>query len=154
MEQPKSNASETPSNQRSVWKKLQQNPSPLLTLELIIVVVFIFGMFLGRVSNQNRAHQFNNYRFGGQSFNSTGRRTGFGMFGGQNSQNQDRIQGVVTNVSGSTLTVAGDGTTNAVQINSSTQYSGGNSAAVDDTVIVSGTTSNGAFTASKIDINP
>jgi hypothetical protein len=64
------------------------------------------------------------------------------------------MQGVVTAVNGSTITVAGNGATNTVTTNSSTQYTGGSKAAVNDTIVAVGTTNNNVFTATRIIINP
>lgn len=64
------------------------------------------------------------------------------------------VEGVVTAANTAALTVAGNGTTSTVSTTSSTQYQGGSQAAVNDTVIVTGTTTNGTFTATKIVINP
>jgi hypothetical protein len=63
------------------------------------------------------------------------------------------VQGVVTAVDGNKLTIAGDGTTSTVYTSSSTQYVGASSVAVNDTVDVTGTSSDGTFTATGISIN-
>ncbi len=68
--------------------------------------------------------------------------------------NQNRIEGVVTAVNGSILTIAGNGATNDVTTNSSTRYIGSSQPKVDDTVVVDGTISGGTFTATQIVVNP
>ncbi len=68
--------------------------------------------------------------------------------------NGSQLQGVVTVVNGDKLTIAGNGTTSTVTTTSSTQYVGASSAAVDDTVDVMGTSSNGTLTATQIVVNP
>jgi hypothetical protein len=65
-----------------------------------------------------------------------------------------QVRGVVTAVNGNTLTVAGNGTTRSVTISSSTQYSGGLSVAVDDTIIATGSVSSTTFNATAIVVNP
>jgi hypothetical protein len=143
-------------SQRSVWRKLQQDPVAVLILVLIVAVVFVAGIFLGHAANLRKTVHFSERGF--TSIQSSGSTTyirqGFGQFSGSNTTNQSRIQGVVTNVNGSTFTVAGDGTTNIVQTNSSTQYTGGTTVAINDTIVVLGTINNSTFTASNVDINP
>lgn len=63
------------------------------------------------------------------------------------------LQGVVTAVNGDKLTIAGDGKTSTVTTTSSTQYLGASSAAVNDTVGVTGTSANGVLTATQIAVN-
>lgn len=79
----------------------------------------------------------------------------FMMGGGQTNVNTgDRVTGVVTAVDGSSFTLAGFGSTTNVTTNSSTQYQGGNTVKVNDTVAAIGTTSNGILTATQVSINP
>lgn len=68
--------------------------------------------------------------------------------------NTASLQGVVTAKNGNLITVIGNGTTNNVTTNSSTQYIGGNSVAINDTVIVVGEYNNNTFIAQTIEINP
>lgn len=68
--------------------------------------------------------------------------------------NESQLRGVVTNVSGGNFTLAGGGTTNTVTTNSSTQYTGASKVAVNDSVVVLGTVSNGTFTATHVIVNP
>jgi hypothetical protein len=70
------------------------------------------------------------------------------------SSNANLVSGVVTAVNGSTLTVAGDGSTSSVDTTSSTSYTNAPSAVVNDTVIATGSTSGGTFTATRIIVNP
>jgi len=122
-------------------------------LVVIIVILLVAGIF-GWASNHRG-------RFGpAGGFGSVQARRGFaagGLYGvgsGGNAANQNRLQGVVTAVNGSSFTLAGNGTTNTVQTNGSTQYQNGNAVAVNDTVIVFGSVSNSTFTASQVVINP
>lgn len=80
-------------------------------------------------------------------------------FGGQHRfgsllNSDSRAAGVVTAVNGDKFTVASNGATKDVTTNSSTQYEGGDSVKVNDTVLVTGATSGGQFTADRILINP
>jgi hypothetical protein len=72
--------------------------------------------------------------------------------GAQDSSTQ--VNGVITAISGNTLTVAGNGTTRSVTVSSSTQYSGATSAAVNDTVIANGSVTGTTFDATTILVNP
>jgi hypothetical protein len=126
-------------------ERMWHKPGMVLVLVVVIVVIFVAGLFIGHGGGRYGMNRVVSYRFGGP---------GGGMMSAQFGANQDHIQGVVTNVNGSSLTIAGDGTTNTVQTTSSTQYIGGNSAAVNDTVSVVGSISNSAFTATRIIINP
>ena len=74
------------------------------------------------------------------------------MMGGQGSTDSStRVFGVVTAVDGSTLTVAGNGTTKKVVINDSTQYYGAaQPVKVNDSVTITGATSGDTFTAGRI----
>jgi hypothetical protein len=73
---------------------------------------------------------------------------------GNFTNNQSRIEGVVTQVNGSTFTIAGHGVTNDVDTNTSTQYSGGSQVRVNDTIVALGTVSGGRFTATHVILNP
>ncbi len=79
---------------------------------------------------------------------------GFGFRGGMMDDNQNRLTGVVTKVDGKNFTIAGNGTTNSITVNDSTQYTNGSTVAINDTVFVSGTVNNGTFTATQVTINP
>lgn len=84
-----------------------------------------------------------------------GLRTG-GMMGvrsdfDENTVSTTRVSGVVTAVDGSTITVAGNGTTRKVIVNDSTVYVGDDKpAAVNDTIMVVGTTSGDTLTANRV----
>ena len=83
---------------------------------------------------------------------------GGGMMGGRggfDDSNTDtsttRVSGVVTSVDGTTITVAGNGTTTKVVVNDSTTYIGDDKpAAVNDTIMVVGTKSGDTFTATRV----
>jgi len=64
--------------------------------------------------------------------------------------NQQVLSGVVTGVNGTTFTLAGEGNTNSITTNDSTQYTNDTKPAVNDTVTVYGTTNNGVFTAQEV----
>lgn len=124
-----------------------------------VLIVVIVVLFIGMIASW-AAYRHNWYgpgyknvvvRSGGHMMMDEGHRGGF--WGGTYS-NQNRISGVVTSVNGSSFTVAGDGSTNTVQTNSSTQYQNGSSVKTNDSVVVFGTTNNGTFTASSVVINP
>lgn len=63
-----------------------------------------------------------------------------------------QTQGVVTAVSGSSITVAGGGKSQAITTNSSTTYVGGTKPAVNDSVIVTGTKSGSTITATQVEV--
>jgi hypothetical protein len=78
-----------------------------------------------------------------------------GAFGGGRMQadSDTFVSGVVTAVNGDTITVSGDGKQVTVTKNSSTTIRGtASSVAVNDTVSITGTTTNGTFTATTITI--
>ncbi len=137
-----SNEQEPLHNNREHWRR----PHVLLVAFAVALVVFVVGAAIGHVSD----------RFGMMRAGVDGR---FGvrsqMFtGGVQYSNQLQIEGVVSNVNGSTLTVAGNGATNSVVTNGSTQYTGSSQPKVNDTVVATGSLSNGTFTATQITINP
>lgn len=68
--------------------------------------------------------------------------------------NADATRGTVTNISGDSFTLAGNGAATQVKTSSSTQYRGGNQVKVNDTVIAFGTTTNGTLNATQVIINP
>lgn len=64
-----------------------------------------------------------------------------------------RLTGVVTQASGDSFTIAGNGTTKTITTNSSTVYAPeSQKAAVNDSVVVIGKDANGTFTASSVHI--
>jgi hypothetical protein len=73
------------------------------------------------------------------------------MRGGYNStdgSNVTHLSGVVTQVSGATFTIAGNGTTKTITTTDSTVFNtGSKKVSVNDSVMVTGTDSNGTFTA-------
>lgn len=85
---------------------------------------------------------------------------GHASFGGEgrrlnsSDDNTNRLSGVVTAVNGTTFTIGGHGATNSVVTNSTTQFTGGDKVAVNDSVLVSGVVANGTFTATRVIINP
>jgi hypothetical protein len=91
----------------------------------IIAVFVVLGMFatMFGVAAFNRNHFGNRADEGIMSMGSFGGRRHF-VGWGTISTNQVAISGVVTAVNGQNFTVAGNGTTNNVQTNSNTQYSG------------------------------
>lgn len=79
---------------------------------------------------------------------------GYGMMGGYGDSantTSTRVNGVVIAVDGSTLTVAGNGTTTTVKVTDNTTYTGSSKpAAINDTITAFGTTSDGVFTATSV----
>lgn len=77
-----------------------------------------------------------------------------GSFGDtSDSTNGTRVSGVVIAVDGSTITVAGNGTTTKVVVNDSTTYTGDDKpAAVNDTIMVVGTKSDDTITATRVSL--
>lgn len=114
-----------------------------------VIVVFMAGVALDHASLRRQRGELLGQRFGTGIMHRGGR---MGRQGVKN--NENRLRGVVTGVNGDSFTLAGNGATNTVTTNSSTQYTNGSKVAVNDTVLVVGTTNNGTFTASRIVINP
>ncbi len=133
-------------------KKLQF----MLVAALVLMIVFAIGALAGHAASRLQSQRIGGYNSSGpgggmmRGYNANG--SGFGM--GNQSSNLVRLKGVVTSVNGSTIVIAGDGTTNSITTNTSTQYTGGSQAATNDTIIVFGTTNNGVFTAARVIINP
>jgi hypothetical protein len=115
----------------------------------IFVCVFIGGFGLMAYERDNhkntRVVGFDMMAGGGRGFGHRGM-----MDDGIVSTNQSVISGVVTSVSDQSFVIAGNGTTNTIQINSDTKYSGASKVSVNDSVTVAGTTSNGSFTATQV----
>lgn len=126
-----------------------------------MVLTLLIGVLIGNVITIRRPGGLTLARFSGNEITAPikGFSGGRGMAMGvpdveeRNKANYQRIRGVVTAVSGDTFTVAGNGATNSVKTDSSTEYIGGDSVKVNDTVLVLGTTSESTFTASKVYIN-
>lgn len=132
------------------------NPNSQLTKPVIIAlglvlaaVIFFAGLVAGRAAGKLRALEPAGAVVK-QRLLDSGMRMGRRFA----NPNESRIQGVVTAVNGSTLTVSGGGATNTVTVSGSTQYTNGTKAAVNDSVVVFGTVNNGSFTASRIVLNP
>lgn len=115
----------------------------------IVVILILMAASVGRRFSVNH----NEVAFG--------RRGGFSLvqkaplrFGGESGTAQNRLTGVVTAVNGSSFTIAGDGATNTVTTNSSTQWQGASSVKTNDSVVVLGNLSNNTFTATEVAVNP
>ncbi len=127
-----------------------------LVLIVIILILmfgsFIFGFGVGRFSKNmmgsNRHRFMKSYTYRSSMFNNNN------SLSYNANINTASLQGVVTAKNGNLITVIGNGTTNNVTTNSSTQYIGGNSVAINDTVIVVGEYNNNTFIAQTIEINP
>jgi hypothetical protein len=141
------------SHQHPTHVPLSNWRNPWVVLASVLVLVFIvFGLI-----SHAAVH------FGPQMYTritGTSGPAGAGMWGPEGARRSvavapggSQVQGVVTAIDGTKLTIAGDGTTSTVYTSSATQYIGASSAAVNDTVDVTGTTSDGTFTASSIAIN-
>ena len=139
-------------NQKNMWHKPVNKPVFIVVALIAAFVILMAGLVLGRGAN------FRMNRFGitrvKPGYSTMMSSAGPSTIINGSSTNQDSIQGVVTNVSGSTLTIAGYGATNTVVTNSSTQYIGGSTPLVNDTVVVVGTINSNTFTATQISINP
>ncbi|MBU6389828.1 hypothetical protein KGQ71_04935 [Patescibacteria group bacterium] len=120
-------------------------------------VIFLIFIVIGVISTVTLHYRrFNGYSgaafpgpvmmrgyYGGQTYV---RHMGFGA----GNENQQQLSGVVTAVNGNGFTIAGGGSSNTVQTNSSTQYYESQKPVVNDTVSVYGTTNNGTFTATEV----
>lgn len=74
-----------------------------------------------------------------------------GIMGDNLASDSTRVTGVVTAIDGTTLTVAGGGVTKKVTTNDSTSYFGAaQPVKVNDTVMITGTTSGDTFAAGRI----
>jgi hypothetical protein len=105
---------------------------------------FVDGRFDGPMMQSN---------FSDSRFDRDGMRGGGGMMGDRDAISSDstRVSGVVTAINGSTLTVAGNGTTKQVTTNDSTTYYGAaQPVKVNDSIMITGTTSGDTFTAGRI----
>lgn len=133
---------------------VQQKYGVLAVVGIAIVLAFTAGMILEHSSRGRQA--IRPMGVGGFVMGERGQAGPHGFSRRLNSsdENLSHISGVVTTVNGSTFTVAGHGTTNSVQTTSSTQFTGGDKVAVNDSVLVSGSTANGTFTATQVAINP
>lgn len=128
------------------------------TLAGLAVIAMICGMVWGMTHRT----AFVDGRFDGPMMQSNfedsrsgrgGMRGGGGMMGDRDTISSDstRVSGVVTAINGSTLTVAGNGTTKQVTTNDSTTYYGAaQPVKVNDSIMITGTTSGDTFTAGRI----
>jgi hypothetical protein len=141
---------DTPPQHYTVFQNSRNWLVPAL---LIVIILLLIGMIAhGRT---DRLSRIDGKGFGGGFSTMRGPERGFMRAGGKvGGSNQAQLRGVVTAVNGSTFTIAGGGATNDVTTNSSTQYQGGSQPKVNDSVLVSGTTNGGTFTATEVVINP
>lgn len=123
---------------------------------LAVILVFMFGVAAGQVHRDDGPVSIEKGAMlgGGQQFGVRRTYGGFGTGSGGTLNSQTVIHGVVTSVSGSNFTIAGNGATTSVTTDSSTQYQNGNQVKQNDSVIVSGTSSSGTITATHVAINP
>jgi hypothetical protein len=123
---------------------------PILIIVILIILFGLFASWAGWRYDRNGHLGFN-----GDMRRPYGQMTP-GYSSGSNGiyNNEIRLQGVVTAVNGTEFTVAGNGSSNTVQTDSTTQYQNGSGVAVNDSVIVYGTINNGMFTAKTVVINP
>ncbi len=156
-EKPQKAAPETIQN-RTFYKN---NPVIVLLIVLVGALIFMAGLAVdrhqpGRVFSVSTGSKPMFMRQGSFSAVSGGAGGPMAVEHGMvnTSDSQDRLNGVVTAVNGTSFTVAGHGATNQVATSSSTQYTNGDQVKVNDSVIVSGTRSNGSLQASQIVINP
>lgn len=128
------------------------NNTPLLiTIAVLLALTLLGGAFaLGHQTNYS-PHRPGLRMSGGM----TGGMPEFGeRRAGDALNSSTRLVGVVTQVNGSTFTVASNGATKDVQTNSSTQYQNGSAVKQNDSVVVFGSTNNNQFTADQVIINP
>lgn len=133
----------------------QYHKSIWLVPVIVVIVVFLAGL-AGSIAVYNHRQE------GVVLYPRYGRNTvvqrDHGMYGmrgvGMMDNSQNTVSGVVTNVTGSSFTVAGSGSTQKVSISNSTQYTGGNQVKTNDTVVIYGTTNNGVLAATQVIINP
>ena len=119
------------------------------------VVIILILLLIGSIFHNHRENRAFGAKVGAFG-NVRMMRRGGEFMGGQQGMNagQNHIRGVVTAVNGSTITVAGNGATNDVETNTSTQYQNGSSVKVNDSVLVFGNINSGKFTATQIVVNP
>jgi len=132
----------------------QHKYGALVVVGIAVVLAFSAGMVIEHASRQNLTRPAG---VGGFVMGERGQAGPRGFYNrrlNSSADNISRLSGVVTAVNGTTFTVGGNGATNSVQTTSSTQFTGGDKVAVNDSVIVSGTTNNGTFTATQVAINP
>lgn len=113
-----------------VWYKPEHRPFVLTGLIIIFVLLIGVAFAAGHHAWQ-REGAFGGRQFTSVQFLPNGMRTYSGdlrggmMYGGDGSTaSNTRVSGVVTAVDGSTITVAGNGTTTKVTVSSNTTYSG------------------------------
>ncbi len=136
----------------------------LVCLIIVIILLFFsftFGIFIGRVAPRMNSHRFSNRMGGGFSYSfsqplssSQTEYLSNGPMGMNQSTNTIEIQGVITAINGQTITIAGNGSTNNITINSSTQYTNGSSLKVNDTILVNAQFSSNQLTAQSVTLNP
>ena len=125
---------------------------------LILLVVGAFSMHSLRYRNdmifqsQSVMGEAGTLRVGGPATRIEG---GMGMNsymrkGYSATSNLQVLSGVVTAVTDTNFTLAGGGVSNVIQTNSTTQYLNNQKPAINDSVQVEGTTSNGALTATQV----
>jgi len=138
---------------RAKSRDITINSTTLITYGVTAVVALLVGTGLGFILGKNtRTDDASNGTMRLSPTNSTDgiRQNGFSPRGYSQSEQTSRLTGVVTAVNGSVLTVAGGGNTYTVTTNSSTQWAGGSSAAVNDTVVIEFSGSGNDLTALSI----
>ena len=142
------------SNAAPVAQSGMQNPLwwVLGTLLAVVFIILLAGAFRQAFYFGGMDGRYDNNHMG---FNTVRSDRG-GMRGGMMHDDNDnsRITGVITAIDGSTLTVAGEGTTKKVTTNDSTEYYGAaQPVKVNDTVRIMGSTTGDSFSASKVMIS-
>jgi hypothetical protein len=124
----------------------------------LFILIIVFAAGVGAANHHQQQQMLNKpsgfgIRFvGDRPF---GRPGGFDNSDGITTSNgQTRTAGVVTNVNGSSFTLAGHGATINVMTSTSTEYQGGNQVKQNDSVIVLGSNNNGTINATQVVINP
>lgn len=121
----------------------------ILAAILAIVVIFLLGALVDHTVNYNRNHRAAVITAGFVGGGGMGFRQRE-FIGQAVTTNQIEVGGVVTAVNGQSFTLAGNGTTNTVQTNSSTQFVGASKVSVNDSVVAVGTTNNDTFMATQV----
>lgn len=127
------------------------------------VALLLLSFSFGRVVEQRSHEGAREVRFSMSGVNErapAGTLPGYDMRGQRmhdrdDSESTTRVSGVVTNVSGNTITVAGNGTTAKVEVSDNTTYGGSDEpVAVNDSIVAIGATnSDGVLIASSVQLH-
>lgn len=173
MQQKSTAASGEATTDQPVYAAKQKTQLPKLpTVWWVAIAILAFFAVLGlcaagfttvrMLSGKNGHADITSSAIGDRNFTSqrsgNGTMQGGGMMGPRGDFNDStdssgttRLNGVVTAVDGSTITVAGNGTTTKVVVNDTTTYTGDDKpAVVNDTIMVVGTKDGDTLTATRV----